>query len=553
MINLKLIAALVMGATLVACGGSSSSDSSSSSSSEGECVNFDIFGNCIDDEDPIESQLEITTETIPFTESFTHNSFVGTQNNAAIFFSENYKALNTQYPQTIDGEELNDPNPYFHYPMAGFWQVVDGERTGQLNPELDYQLYVGDGWISISNARFSIGQALTDLVSASDSQDNDAKNRTTHLSVGNISWGEFDFSRNYRVSFCLKDSGAVPGGTGGNVEVFVDNNSGGNQDQSMHQAQSLLFREPATVLAANSGNRIVINVPGETYFMNDEGQQVGDSFGSKEVRVGTVTSFLMLRVSSGGYAVLSDLKVEYQNNLAESYEPCVADTTLYVAPPEPDVEGVPYDRNLPLSFDFTVGRDEFFGGADAQGTFLAISDKPTVPFYRSTSGISRIFINNDNNLRFGNALFTAGLVPAVPASGENPAVPMTGDIDLSQNFRIVIEIEDVPAVWGANGNTTDGFQVFLDNAGTSAAGDLALTRLVNSRAIEPGTLIINVPGAVTMNGNPINEVNGNVSAVAANNGTANSFLNFRCPGACGNAASGTEGGVEISDITIELQ
>ncbi len=561
MTKAKLFAAMLMASSmLAACGGggssssnsSGSSSSSSSSSSGGDCG---VLG-CVDD--PVVTELDISNQEFPLIERFETSAAAGT-NEAEYFFSPEYKTLNSANPQTLpDGTVHEDPFPAFYYATAGLWDVdeVTGEQV--ISEDVDYSLLVGDGYLALSNARFTIGQLLPDVVTAADSEEGDAKNKTSNAPVSS-SWGELDLSQPYRVSFCLKDSGLAGAGSGGNLELYVDNNSGGNQGQSIHGDQSKLLGTAAANLIP--GNRLVIDVPGSAQQVDANGETLGLISATADV-FGTEHSYLQLRVSSGGYAVISDLVIEHQNENGDyvNYLPCEAAEGLYEQAPPPSVKGQMFTE-LPLNVDFSVGRDEFFGGEDAAGDFLAISDAPTKPFYTALSSASRIFIEGEGDaavMRFGNAYWAAGYIPGTE---ENPAP--TGDMDLSYDYSITIEIDEVPTFKKVDG---DGFQVQIDNATSSAdtgphGAASRLVEILPSDGLETGTLVINVPGAVTMNGEPVtvtstDETTGVTTTeplvIEEHLGTESSFLMFRCPGNCDNAAEG-EGGIVVSSIVVDYQ
>jgi hypothetical protein len=269
------------------------------------------------------------------------------------------------------------------------------------------------------------------------------------------------------------------------------------------------------------------------------GDTVGDILAVTPFPIGTEHSFLQMRVGAGGYLVLSDLVIEYQgdgNNYVD-YPPCVVDAEFFMKPPPPTVQGIPF-TGLPLNIDFGVGREEFFAHGERMGTFLALSNDPDRPFYDVLSSAVRIHINDQDRIRFGNAYWVAGM----KALGTTTSVDQpNGDMDLSAPFRITMEITDLPAPDGT-------FQVYLDNNTTGAANSIHgnASRLLNLSSLGGlaiGTLVIEVPGEITMNGTP-------VGATVAQ-GTANSFLSFRCPANCGDANSGEEGGIEIASIEIE--
>ncbi len=548
--NLKLLAALIMGGSLAACGGSSGGDgpdnSSSSSSSSSSSVSSSSSSAAVDceanpfdpaciEEDPV-TEIDITNEEIPLHETF---AVTGEGNQVALFFSADYKALNTAGAN----EDYVDDYPSFYYPTCCFWETDEetGEPTGNLIPDIDERQYVGlddngNGFFAFSSARWSIGQLQPDIVSDEESEDGDAKSKTTNAPVGS-SWGELDLSVDYRVSFCLKDSGAAGAGTGGNLEVYVDNNSGGNQGHSIHGNQSLLMRTTAAALEA--GNRVVIDVPGNVRLQDNDGVEV-NLLGTTAEVFGTENSFLQMRVSSGGYAVISDLMVEHQDNLVTSYEPCVADSGLF----EPtQLEGQPF-TGLPLDVDFSLPKDEFFG--DEGTTFLAFADDATQAFYSGTMGKSR-FLLEDGVARFGNSNWTIGNRHLGDTSAEDTLEDLTGGLDLSEAYSVTIQID---ALTDLTANPDAQFMIAVDNNTSNDGNSIHapnenILKIAQSE-LATGELVINVPGEVTLNGDVIDTIDTHV-------GTERSFLRLRCPGNCGDAAEGNSNGIALSSIVIENQ
>lgn len=558
-LNMKLLAALILGSTLAACGGSdsdgggnnnsssssSSSDSSSSSSSDVDCEANPFDPACVQ-EDP-ETEIDITTEAMPLQETFT---IEGEGNQIATFFSPEYKRLNTEMPQTLpSGEEYEDPYPSFYYPTCCMWMddPETGERTDELIPDIDSRQYVGTdsegvGFMAFSNARYSIGQLEPDIISDEDSDSNDAKTKTTNAPVGS-SWGELDLSKEYRISFCLKDAGRAGAGTGGNFEVYVDNNSGGNQGHSIHGNQSLLMR--TTAASMEPGNRVVIDVPGDVRTQDNNGDQVTLLSTVAEV-FGTETSFLQFRVSSGGYAVISDLMIEYQDDLVSSYTPCVADDSLF-EPPLPEGYAFP---GLPLNETFEdVTKDEFIGdGDDVAGQFMGISSDVTIPFYRFNS-TGRLAIE-EGNLRMTNNRFTMGFIGPADTAANDTTV--SGDIDLSVPYTVTFEIAERPASDEAR------LQVLVDNNTTDSTksmhGESSVLLATTWAQLGTGTLEINVPGDVLLNNEPVLDAEGDPITIDTHVGTASSFLQVWCPSDCGDADTySEEEGAFVDDFGAVLE
>lgn len=581
--NLKMLPALLfIGGLVAACGGD-------------DVGNDDHTAPDLPDVIPQEgTQISIQNTSLPIIETFDGID-------TAMFFSPDYKALATPASNEIlDADDnpytLVDPWPSFYYPTNGGYFDTDLE-TGEIiyatPAEIDrFQFRVQDGRLGIANTRFSIGQILSDLVPQGNPE---PKRNSTGSAVGASlllgSWGELDlFSAPYRVSFCLVDFGQSGSGNS-NLELWVDNNEGGNSDRSIHAVASRLLRTAITggetVVA---GNRLVVDVPGDAYMVNNEGERVGPTLGITQpldgisLPVGTLSSFLQLRVSSGGYVVIDDFIIERQTeNNAEGLL-CEADPDYWEdeeIPIEnlPDIEqrellgiaGTSF-AGLPLMVDASAGEVEFFAQANGpddpgttSGNYLAISDNQFDNFYKEYASGSRIFVEEGNNaIRFGNALWTLGLKDGaaydncadlggyVDNAGCEGGVP-NGDIDLTQNYRITADILELPTSIGYR------LQVQIDNPTGTGSNSVhgTASRVMNITQFdgldETGELIVNVPGSITLNGTEI-------GTVAEHIGTATSFIAFRCPSDCGDAeetepvGSGVyTGGMVLGDIVVEYQ
>lgn len=528
---------------------------------------------------PVGTQIDIQETPLPIIENF------GAADSVA-FFSQNYQALATPASNIIEDEDgntvtLEDPWPSLYYPTCCFFNTdpVTGAviRTPPYADDLEFRLRVGDNKLGMSNARFSIGQILSDLTSpAIPDRKRDTTDSPAGASVALGSWGELNLAEPYRVSFCLVDFG-ISGAGASNLEVWVDNNSGGRQIESIHGQASLLLRAAITGsgIALVAGNRVVADVPGDVYMVDNSGTRVGPTLGviqpldGVSMPVGTFSSFLQLRVSSGGYAVISDLIIEYQSeNNAASLAPCAEDNNFWVqqTPAQMresfNVPGTPF-TGLPLNIDASVGEVEFFAQLNGEndpgtttGQYLAISDNQYDNFYKEVGSATRIFVEEANNaIRFGNALWTLGLKEGPYddcGSYPCPAGVPNGDIDLSQPYRITAQILTLPA------NPGYRLQVQIDNPTGSGANSVheSASRIVNLTDAdgldETGELIVNVPGDITLNGSTI-------GSVATHVGTSTSFIAFRCPSECGDAEETTPGsgmytgGIVLGDIVVENQ
>src|SRR5690606_8067403 len=191
----------------------------------------------------------IVNETIPFHENF--DNAVNTRG----FFSADYKALNT------------DTELPFYYATGGFLDEEGNPSptaTSWITADANRKLQIGNG-------RFTLGQTRLEA-------------GTTTADSSIPTWGEFDLSKDYRLSFCVTQ---VSSPSGSNFEIYVDNNTtGGNNSRYGAGNASRIFQVATHTLIL--GQRHEVLVPATT----------GGTL------IGTATSFLQFRVSSGGFAVI---------------------------------------------------------------------------------------------------------------------------------------------------------------------------------------------------------------------------------------------------------
>ena len=489
--KITLLSSLIMaGALLTACG------SEPDSSAPDIIINIDNpdGGGGGGSELP-----EIANTPLPIIEDFAASDTAG-------FFHADYWALAT------DAEPGEDA---FYYPMAGAFAddgSIDPEGGIWITADVDQALRIG-------NSRLTLAQTVSPL--AGEVED-PRKDTTPGEGVDEgLSWGELDLSEPYKISFCVV--AATSGPSSSLFQIYADNNTV-SEASSIHgggNSGSRIFNQPVNTLVP--GQRVEINIPGDTTL-----QPGGELVASKPDPVGTENSFLNLRVSSGGWAVIDDLLIEYQSDVGNNPQPdCASKTTDYTmvhpitggsdstAPEEPHL-GTPFN-GLPLTLNFSADADTFFG-ENEDADFLALSTDAEAPFYRVTSGGSRISIA-DNALSMNNARFTIGDAGTPSAEGVQP----DGDMDLSQPWRIRMTITDF-----TSGDEADPgkFQVYVDNNTTSSGnsihgGDSKVSELTPAD-------IPSLPYELVLEP----EV-----------GTANSFLQIRADSRVGN--------LTISNVTIE--
>lgn len=484
MMNWKnLLTLLAAASILTSCGGESESKAPD--------INLDV--EIIEVVQPSDN---IVNTPLPVVENFDGAA------DAPTFFNSSYRSLMS--------ESANDAEDNFYHSTAGVF-LADG------TPDTDPSVWItadDDPHLRLGDGRFTIGQIVS--VFAPENAPDPRKDTTPgNLDDTTTSWGELDLSTPYTVSFCVVDRSE-----GGLFQIYVDNNT------------------------VNTGSSIL---PQSRPVSQPPGSFPRAQRASFNISVGTGHSFIQLRVDSGGWIVIDDLVIENAGNTASAQPDCSTKTTLYGATQDGSLpEGVAF-TGLPLTMDFSVGKNMFFGTGGTEG-FLAISDEITNPFHKAISSNSRILVNEAGNMFFGNALWAAGaVIPTATVAGTFP----DGDIDLSQAYRITVEIEAVPSFAP---EATNGFQVMVDNNTSGSANSIhgGDSRLVNLRTstdsmvtgLETGTLVINVPGNVTMNGTVIDTID-------VHRGTANSFLGFRCPSDCGDPNAETPNGIEISSILVE--
>lgn len=554
--KVTLLGAMLLSAALIACGGGDPE----SSSDKPDNLLPDDFVPPASSSSSSSSVSNIVNETIPFHENF--DSAVNTRG----FLSADYKGLNT------------DDAISFYFSTGGFL-----DENGNPSPTATSWITADDNRkLQLGNGRFTLGQTRQEV-------------NTTTADTSIPTWGEFDLSKPYKLSFCVVQ---VSSPSGSNFEVYVDNNTTGGNNSRYGAGNASRILQVATHTLV-PGQRQEVNVP-----VSEGGTLIG-----------TETSFFQFRVSSGGWAVIDDVVVEYQGEPHGFELPaCIAEVST---PPQPEappatpdaptlvagdgqitvnwtsvgvqttydvlynttdtLEGaLPFEGNsvsgtaalltnlvngttyyvfvratnaigsseysesasiapeeaepstgtpLPFTVNLNVTRDAFFGINDVEPA-QALTNFPSLPMNFIEGGGSGITLDETaGTITLANGgRFTIGQV-SVPAPADTTGgdTSVSGDIDLSQPYKIIINVVSAPA--------TGTFQVYIDNNTTGNINSIhgTASRPLNRTAdsIADGEVI-----EIIMDG-------------AERIGTANSFIQLRT-----DSAIGAEG-IVISGISIE--
>ncbi|WP_299597313.1 fibronectin type III domain-containing protein [uncultured Microbulbifer sp.] len=414
------LALCVMG-TLTACGGGGSS-----SAGEGDIAD-------LPEPPPVvvvpPEESGITNTPLPIVESF--GEYTGfDQSDTIDFFSPNYRAL-----ATADSSEYEDTRPAFYYPTCCFFDQDDPnmEVTVDNKERLGIVSDNGDPSLLISDARFTIGQTRSEL--AGDVKD--PKKDSTPGDDGGSGWGELDLSEPYRISFCV----ASASGASSKTQVYVNNNTTGEAN-SIHGGGSVgsrLFDVETGSLVA--GERVVINVPGDTYL-----QAGGDVVDNKSEVIGTEKSFLHFRVSSGGTAIIDDLLIEKQSEDGQSALP---ECTPFQPASPPDAPEAPTtfatDAQMAVSWGSVLGAatyDLAYSTSDdmsAAEVVAGLTDTSTTLTELDNGSTYYVWVRGVNNVGPGEWSASATGTPEAPV-GDN-CTPTT-TVDPSATNGIIWSVYD---------------------------------------------------------------------------------------------------------------
>ncbi len=555
--KLPFFSALILSATLAACGGGDPE----SASDKPKSLLPDDFVPPVSSSSSSSSASTIVNESIPFHENF--DSAINTRS----FFSADYKALNTDtdlaFYFSTGGflDELGNPSP-----TATSWITADDNRK-----------------LQIGNGRLTFGQTRQEINST-----------TADTSIP--TWGEFNLSKPYKISFCVVE---VSGPSGSNFELYVDNNTTGGNNSRYGAGNASRILQVATHTLV-PGERKEVTVPAT------EGGTL----------IGTETSFFQFRVSSGGWAVIDDVVVEYVGEPHGLTVPaCVAETTTPPAPEAPpatpstptllagdgqitvswtsvgvqttydvlyntidSLDGaIPFDGNpvsgttatitglindtpyyvfiratnaigsseysasasttpkvpapatgtpLPYSVNLAVSKDAFFGlnGVAPAQTLKAHPELPMNFIEGGSSGITLDEASGTVTIASGGR-FTIGQISVPEPVDTSDSAVVAGDLDLRQPYTIIIQV--------VSASDTGKFQVYVDNNTTSQDKSIhgGASRIYDMSAASIGD---NSEIRLEVGGPDIPFV-----------GTANSFIQLRT-----DSAIGAEG-IVISGIRIE--
>ncbi len=272
--KISLLSAALLSAGLVACGGGdpkSASDKPDTLFPEGYVPPVITSSSS-------SAPSNGAKQAIPFHENFDN------ANNTRAFFAATYKPLNSDaakpfyYPAGGFVDELGNPSP-----TATSWITADANRK-----------------LRIGNGRLTVGQTKLEV-------------NTTTADTSIPTWGEFDLSKAYKVSFCVVQVSAA---SSSNFEIYVDNNTTGGNNSIYGAGNASRILQVATHTLV-PGTRHEVLVP----------KAAGDK------QIGSATSFFQWRVSSGGFAVIDDIVVEYTGEPHGFTLPaCVAENSIAPAP-----------------------------------------------------------------------------------------------------------------------------------------------------------------------------------------------------------------------------
>lgn len=418
--KLHILSALILSATLVACGGGDPK----SASDKPDNLLPDDFVPASSSSSASSEPSNLVNETIPYHENFDNAV------NTAGFFSADYKGLNT------------DTSLPFYFATGGFLDEFGNQSptaTSWITGDENRKLQIGNG-------RFTAGQTRLEA-------------GTTTADTSIPTWGEFDLSRPYKVSFCVVQ---VSSPSGSNFELYVDNNTTGGNNSRYGAGNASRILQVATH-TLEPGTRQEVVVPG-----------------GSGVQIGTENSFFQFRVSSGGFAVIDDLVVEYVDEPHGFALPaCVAETSIppapETAPSAPVVNLIAADSQITATWatvGLNVNYEVFYNTTDSSEGAIAFSGNPVT----GTSAQLTDLVNGTTYyvfVRGSNSIGTGEFSESVSAT---PVAPTSDDVDRTWGFNPLAyqELEGLfpdPFTDAGNNNIAisdderevDGLIIFLNN------------------------------------------------------------------------------------------
>ncbi|AQT61275.1 fibronectin type III domain-containing protein [Cellvibrio sp. PSBB023] len=260
--------------------------------------------------------------------------------------------------------------------------------------------YSNSGTPNFANGQMIFGSARLSLGNTT------AATPTT--AADTVTTGEFDLSKPYRISFCVK---AAQGA--GTFQVLIDNNTTGATN-SIHMGSSRIYSVAANSIS--TGQRVAINST-----------------------IGGATSFIALRAESTAQVTIDDLWVGYQADT--STEPA-AETCAEPTPAAPNAPVVTAgDQQLSVSWSAVSGATSYeviYNTVDSIDGATAFENNPVTGTNAVITGLTNntpyfVFVRAVN--ANGNSEYSVSASGTPVAASEEPEEPAIGNtIVLSMNF-----------------------------------------------------------------------------------------------------------------------
>jgi hypothetical protein len=414
--KITLLSAALLSAGLVACGGGdpkSASDKPDTLFPEGYVPPVITSSSS-------SAPSNGAKQAIPFRENF------DSATNTRAFFSTAYKALN------------GDTAKPFYYPAGGFLDEFGNPSptaTSWITADANRKLRIGNG-------RLTFGQTKLEV-------------NTTTADTSIPTWGEFDLSKAYKVSFCVVQVSAA---SSSNFEIYVDNNTTGGNNSIYGAGNASRILQVATHTLV-PGTRHEVLVP----------KAAGDK------QIGSATSFFQWRVSSGGWAVIDDVVVEYAGEPHGFTLPaCVAENSIAplpeVAPATPAAPTlIAGDAELVVSWA-SAGADATYevayGITNDVTAATAFSGNPVTGTVAQLTGLT----NGQEYFVWVKAKNVVGSSDYSPSSSATPVAPTGTDPSKEWGFNSLAYSSFLSGTTGTVSVTVsetaydaDGLKIFLNN------------------------------------------------------------------------------------------